>query len=96
MPTPSSDSNERSTGGFAIVTGGSSGVGKAAVEQFIDAGMDVMFTYFSREKEAYELADRLSDDTACCTAVRLDTGNESQVLDFAKKYSGRAARCLCW
>lgn len=48
-----------------IITGGSSGLGKALVEVCAASGKDqVMFTYFQHEDEANALAGRFANVTA--------------------------------
>lgn len=68
--------------GLAVITGGSSGVGKATVETFVEAGTDVVFTYNRNEAAARDLADRKAGGAASCTPMHLDAADEASVLSF--------------
>jgi 3-oxoacyl-[acyl-carrier protein] reductase len=63
-------------GKVALVTGGSRGIGAAAVTLFADAGARVVFNYRSAEAQAKALIERVG--SANCAAVRCDlTGTET-------------------
>ena len=64
-----------------IITGGSSGLGKALVEVCAASGKDqVMFTYFQHEDEAQALAGRFAN----VTAVQVKFSDEASVIHFAE------------
>ena len=44
-----------------LVTGGSSGIGRATVKEFAEAGFTVWFTYHTGEERAVEIRDELSE-----------------------------------
>ncbi|MEO2107379.1 MAG: SDR family NAD(P)-dependent oxidoreductase [Actinomycetota bacterium] len=68
--------------GLTVITGGSSGVGKATVEAFAEAGTDVVFTYNRNESAAHELANRITGVGGSCTPMHLDAGGEASVMSF--------------
>ncbi len=49
-----------------LITGGSRGIGRAAVELFCRRGCEVSFFYRSRKEEAQELVQRLGVRGICC------------------------------
>ncbi len=52
------------SGAIALVTGGSSGIGAAAVRSLHEAGASVFFTFFSRAERAAALAAQLGERAA--------------------------------
>lgn len=56
------------------ITGGSSGIGAAAVRRFVQAGDQVVFTYLHSETMAHEL-----EKSACATAIRTDVTDSDQI-----------------
>ncbi len=63
----------------AIVTGASSGIGRAIAIALAEAGADVLINYASGEDKARSLAAELSARGAKAIAVRADVGDEAQV-----------------
>jgi glucose 1-dehydrogenase len=66
----------------AIVTGGSTGIGKATAQRLAKEGASVCINYYS-EKEAdgaQELAHELSTGEVRAIAVQADVGDEQQVI----------------
>ena len=49
-----------------LITGGSRGIGRAAVELFREKGYEVTFFYHSATEKAMELVDRLGVRGICC------------------------------
>jgi len=63
----------------ALVTGASSGIGRAIAMALADAGADVVINYASSEEQARTLATELGQRGVRALAVRADVGDESQV-----------------
>ena len=63
----------------ALVTGASSGIGRAIAMALADAGADVVINYSSGEEKARILATELGERGVRALAVRADVGDESQV-----------------
>jgi glucose 1-dehydrogenase len=63
----------------ALVTGASSGIGRAIAMALADAGADVVINYSSGEEKARLLATELGERGVRALAVRADVGDESQV-----------------
>lgn len=73
-------------GRTALVTGGSSGIGKAIVERYHEEGMNVMFTYHSGDDEANEIVDALNDGgTESVATMKCDVTEEQEVVDAVKQ-----------
>lgn len=66
-------------GKTAIVTGASSGIGKAVALLFAREGARVAVTYHSGEERAREVIDRIVRDGGTAKAYRADVGNEEEV-----------------
>ncbi|HLQ13574.1 MAG TPA: SDR family oxidoreductase [Steroidobacteraceae bacterium] len=63
----------------AMVTGASSGIGRAIAIALGDAGADVVVNYASGEEKARGVVDELSAKGVKALAVRADVGDEEQV-----------------
>jgi glucose 1-dehydrogenase len=63
----------------ALVTGASSGIGRAVALALGDAGADVVVNYVSGEKMAHEVVDRLLAYGVNAYAHQADVSNEAQV-----------------
>ncbi len=63
----------------ALVTGASSGIGRAIAIALGDAGADVVVNYASGEEKARSVVDELSAKGVKALAVRADVGDEEQV-----------------
>jgi len=63
----------------ALVTGASSGIGRAVALALGDAGADVVVNYVSGEKMAHEVVDQLIGYGVDAYAHQADVSNESQV-----------------
>ena len=60
---PKSENQQEETKlGFALVTGGSRGIGASVVRKLAEKGHPVVFTYFSRSETAQELARELTEE----------------------------------
>ncbi len=66
----------------ALVTGASSGIGRAIAVSLADAGADVVINYVSGEDKAQALAEELRQKGSRAMAVRADVSDERQVGDM--------------
>jgi len=78
------------TGGIAIVTGGSRGIGRAIVHTLAAAGMEVIFTYRDNAKAAEETIAAASGGKV--TAEAVDVRDSSACAAFAEKVADRTGR----
>jgi glucose 1-dehydrogenase len=69
----------------AIVTGASSGIGRAVALALADAGADVLVNYASGEDKARAVVDEISAKGVKGLAVRADVADESQVLEMFRR-----------
>lgn len=67
---------------LAIITGGSSGIGRHLVKSLADAGFTVAFSYLEQNDEADELVEEIMDDGGMALAVESNVGIESEVIAF--------------
>src|SRR5262247_2585238 len=67
------------TGQKALVTGASSGIGKAVAIALGQAGADVVVNYVGREGAADEVAAVVADSGVRVLAIRADVSQESEV-----------------
>ena len=61
-----------------VVTGASSGIGRACAEYFAEKGYDIVFSYNKNEEGAVQL----NSEYPCCFPIKADFNIESQVEDF--------------
>jgi glucose 1-dehydrogenase len=66
----------------ALVTGASSGIGRAIALSLGDAGADVVINYVSDEDKAEALAEEIRGKGARALALRADVSDEAQVHDM--------------
>jgi len=66
----------------ALVTGASSGIGRAIALSLGDAGADVVINYVSDEDKAAALAEEIRGKGARALALRADVSDEAQVRDM--------------
>src|SRR5436853_3582621 len=66
----------------ALVTGASSGIGRAIAVSLADAGADVVINYVSGEDKAQALAQELREKGTRAIAIRADVSDERQVSDM--------------
>ncbi len=64
-----------------LITGGSSGIGRACVQRFAQAGAKVCFTYHGGQERAKALVDEIGGDA--CTPLPLDLGDHASVVALA-------------
>jgi NAD(P)-dependent dehydrogenase (short-subunit alcohol dehydrogenase family) len=67
--------NENATGKVVIVTGGSRGLGRNTAVNLARRGVDVIFTYHSKQSEAESLVREIESMARKAGAFRLDTGD---------------------
>ncbi|MCG1010865.1 glucose 1-dehydrogenase [Salinicoccus sp. ID82-1] len=72
-------------GRTAIVTGGSSGIGKSIVERFHEEGMNVVFTYHSGDEDANKIVDDLDSGEASVVTMKCDVTKEQEIIDLVKQ-----------
>jgi glucose 1-dehydrogenase len=63
----------------ALVTGASSGIGRAIAVSLGDAGADVVINYVSDEEKAQALAEEIREKGSRAMAIRADVSDEAQV-----------------
>jgi glucose 1-dehydrogenase len=69
-------------GQTAIVTGASSGIGKAIAIHLGKAGANVVINYVTGPDKAGEVADTIEKDGSHAVAVRADVSNEAEVQEM--------------
>lgn len=79
VPLPKCEPLKILTGQKAIVTGGSSGIGKAVAIALGAAGADVVVNYHSNEQEANAVADKIRSFGSQALVVGADVSKEDQV-----------------
>lgn len=72
-------------GKTALVTGGSSGIGKAIASAYGQQGANVVVNYRSGEDEAKEIVDRIKKEGGNAIAVGADVSKEEDVLRLFKE-----------
>ena len=85
-----SDAAKTLKGKVAIVTGGSRGIGAAAVERLAQGGASVVFTYVQAADKANSLVEKVSSSGGAARAVQADAGDieagKRLVEDVAKEH----------
>ena len=77
---------------IAVVTGGSRGLGKSAVLALAKTGVDLVFTYLSKQAEAESLVAEVRDLGRKAVALQLDVGNSKQFPAFAEQLASALMR----
>jgi glucose 1-dehydrogenase len=72
----------------ALVTGASSGIGRAIAMSLADAGADVVINYVSGMDKAISLANELKARGTRAIAIKADVGDETQVQAMFKQAIG--------
>jgi glucose 1-dehydrogenase len=69
----------------ALVTGASSGIGRAIAQSLADAGADVVINYASGKDKALELAREIAARGTRAIAIQADVSDEAQVQDMFRE-----------
>src|SRR5215469_6517365 len=72
----------------ALVTGASSGIGRAIAVSLADAGADVVINYVTGEDKAECLARELREKGSRSLAIRADVADEGQVSEMFRTMIG--------
>src|SRR5438309_9721161 len=78
------------SGKVALITGGSRGIGAAAVRMFVAAGARVMFNYEKSKAQSERLVKELGKKN--CAAIHCNisgTGTEQELVEATVKLFGR-------
>ncbi|TMV46914.1 SDR family NAD(P)-dependent oxidoreductase, partial [Thioclava sp. BHET1] len=71
---------------IAFLTGGSRGIGRNTAIHLARRGMDVIFTWHSREAEAAEVVALIEAEGRRGVALQLDTGDTSALPGFLSRF----------
>ncbi|RCS54207.1 SDR family NAD(P)-dependent oxidoreductase [Bremerella cremea] len=85
IPLPKCQPLKILTGQKAIVTGGSSGIGKAVAIALGEAGADVVVNYHSNEEEANNVAQTITSAGSQALVVGADVSQEDQVQSMFRQ-----------
>lgn len=77
--------NRKLSGQTAVVTGASSGIGKACALALGEAGANVVVNYHKDASEADEVVKAIRDMGSLAIAVQADVSNEDDVIEMFKK-----------
>lgn len=83
-------------GSTAVVTGASTGIGRAIALAFANAGADVAITYRSSEREAREAANEIEALGRRAWIFQLDLANAASITDLANKAWTTLGRVDVW
>ncbi|MDF2882752.1 MAG: fabG1 [Clostridiaceae bacterium] len=72
-----------------LITGGSKGLGRAAVEYFVESGYNVAFTYLNSEDRAKELHDEYGDSVLPIQADASNYDRAFEVVEEVMKMYGK-------
>ncbi|MBC8542750.1 SDR family NAD(P)-dependent oxidoreductase [Bianquea renquensis] len=67
-----------------VITGGTGGIGKAAVEALSERGANVVFTYLRHQEKAEQMVKRLSENGKRVRGMRVDCRVSSSVKGFVR------------
>lgn len=68
---------------IALITGGSSGIGKASALRLAKAGINLIITYNSNEEAANEVVKGIENLGAKAVSLKLDVANRESYMNFA-------------
>jgi NAD(P)-dependent dehydrogenase (short-subunit alcohol dehydrogenase family) len=88
MASQSSLATTRASSSFALITGGSRGLGRATALALAARGVDSIITYQSNQAEANKVVAAVEQAGARAVALRLDTGDSGTFAGFADQVRG--------
>jgi Dehydrogenases with different specificities (related to short-chain alcohol dehydrogenases) len=83
-------------GSAAVVTGASTGIGRAIALAFASAGADVAITYRSSEREAREVAGEIEAQGRRAHVFQLDLADSASIASFATNVWAALGRVDIW
>jgi 3-oxoacyl-[acyl-carrier protein] reductase len=83
-------------GKVIVVTGGSSGIGRAIVRRCAGAGADVLLSYRRNRRGAEEVAEGLATTGRRVEIIQADIAREEDVATLAREASARFGRMDVW
>ena len=72
-----------------FITGGTSGVGKALIDEFAKNNYNIFFTYFKNLKEAKIISKNLQNLNINHDFVKMDLSNKSSINRAFKRFSDK-------
>ena len=83
-------------GKAVVVTGGSSGIGRAIAGRCAGAGADVLFTYRRNRRGADEVAEELAVTGCRVEVLQVDIAKEEDIANLAREARARFGRVDVW
>ena len=77
--------------GYALVTGGNRGIGKACAVKLAGSGFDVGITYRSNDANALEVKNRIEKLGRKCDLLKFDISDTQQCADVLDGHFGKSA-----
>jgi glucose 1-dehydrogenase len=79
---PECEPDKRLKGQKALVTGGSSGIGKGIAIELGKAGADVCINYISKKEQAQDVAEEIESNDSRSILHKADVSSEDQVMEM--------------
>lgn len=77
--------------GYALVTGGNRGIGKACAVKLAVSGFDVGITYRSNDEQAVEVKKQIENLDRKCDLLKFDISDTQQCADVLDGHFGKSA-----